>query len=104
MASASVELAKAFVMTEGSYTPFVRVGFDHDFGGKEQTSSVSVLTNGGAVDVAVKLPNADRDYATGMLGLRWMIRDFSAQAAFEYRSGDNGYSEGRFNLSLSSSF
>ena len=104
MASASVELAKAFAMTEGSYTPFVRVGFDHDFGGKEQTSSVSVLTNGGAVDVAVKLPNADRDYATGMLGLRWMIRDFSAQAAFEYRSGDNGYSEGRFNLSLSSSF
>jgi hypothetical protein len=104
MASASVELAKAFALTEGSYTPFVRVGFDHDFGGEDQTSNVSVLTNGGAVDVAMKLPNADRDYATGMLGVRWMVGDFNAQAAFEYRSGDNGYSEGRFNLSLSSSF
>jgi hypothetical protein len=104
MASASVELAKAFALTEGTYTPFVRVGFDHDFGGEDQTSNVSVLTNGGAVDVAMKLPNADRDYATGMLGVRWMVGDFNAQAAFEYRSGDNGYSEGRFNLSLSSSF
>jgi hypothetical protein len=104
MASASVELAKAFALSQGSYTPFVRVGFDHDFGGEDQTSNVSVLTNGGAVDVAMKLPNADRDYATGMLGVRWMVGDFNAQAAFEYRSGDNGYSEGRFNLSLSSSF
>jgi hypothetical protein len=104
MASASVELAKAFALTEGSYTPFVRVGFDHDFGGEDQTSNVSVLTNGGAVDVAMKLPSADRDYATGMLGVRWMVGDFNAQAAFEYRSGDNGYSEARFNLSLSSSF
>ncbi|NBV48359.1 MAG: autotransporter domain-containing protein [Verrucomicrobia bacterium] len=104
MASASVELAKAFEMTDGSYTPFVRVGYDHDFGGEDQTSNVSVLTNGGVVDVAMKLPNADRDYATGMLGVRWMVGDFNAQAAFEYRSGDNGHSEGRFNLSLSSSF
>jgi hypothetical protein len=104
MASASVELAKAFALSQGSYTPFVRVGYDHDFGGEDQTSNVSVLTNGGAVDVAMKLPNADRDYATGMLGVRWMVGDFNAQAAFEYRSGDNGYSESRFNLSLSSSF
>ncbi len=104
MASASVELAKAFALADGSYTPFVRVGFDHDFGGDDQTSNVSVLTNGGAVDVAMKLPNPDRDYATGMLGVRWAVGEFNAQAAYEYRSGDSGYSESRFNLSLSSSF
>jgi hypothetical protein len=103
-ASASVELAKAFEITNGSYTPFVRVGFDHDFGGKDQTSNVSVSTNGGTVGVAMTLPNADRDYAVGTLGMRWKLGEMNAEASYEYRSGDNGYSENRFNLSLSSSF
>ena len=103
-ASASVELAKAFEITNGSYTPFVRVGYDHDFGGKDQTSNVSVSTNGGTVGVAMTLPNADRDYAVGTLGMRWKLGEMNAEASYEYRSGDNGYSENRFNLSLSSSF
>ena len=103
-ASASVELAKAFEITNGSYTPFVRVGFDHDFGGKDQTSNVSVSTNGGTVGVAMTLPNADRDYTVGTLGMRWKLGELNAEASYEYRSGDRGYSENRFNLSLSSSF
>ena len=103
-ASASVELAKAFEITGGSYTPFVRVGFDHDFGGKDQTSNVSVLTNGGTVGIAMTLPNADRDYAVGTLGMRWKLGELNAEASYEYRSGDKGYRENRFNLSLSSSF
>ena len=103
-ASASVELAKAFALTEGSVTPFVRVGFDHDFGGKDGVSNVSVLTNGGSVGLAMTLPNPDRDYAVGMLGLRWQAGDLNAQVSYEHRKGDNGYSENRFNLSLSSSF
>ena len=103
-ASASVELAKAFEITNGSYTPFVRVGFDHDFGGSDQTSNVSVSTNGGTVGVAMTLPNADRDYAVGTLGMRWKLGELNAEASYEYRSGDRGYSENRFNLSLSSSF
>ncbi len=103
-ASASVELAKAFALTEGSVTPFVRVGFDHDFGGKDGVSNVSVLTNGGSVGLALTLPNPDRDYAVGMLGLRWQAGDFNAQVSYEHRKGDNGYSENRFNLSLSNSF
>ena len=103
-ASASVELAKAFALTDGSVTPFVRVGFDHDFGGKDGISNVSVLTNGGSVGLAMTLPNPDRDYAVGMLGLRWQAGDLNAQVSYEHRKGDNGYSENRFNLSLSSSF
>jgi hypothetical protein len=103
-ASASVELAKAFEITNGSYTPFARVGFDHDFGGKDQTSNVSVSTNGGTVGVAMTLPNADRDYAVGTLGMRWKLGEMNAEASYEYRAGDNGYAENRFNLSLSSSF
>ena len=103
-ASAAVELAKAFEITNGTYTPFVRVGYDHDFGGKDQTSNVSVSTNGGTVGVAMTLPNADRDYAVGTLGMRWKLGELNAEASYEYRSGDNGYSENRFNLSLSSSF
>ena len=103
-ASASVELAKAFESTNGSYPPFVRVGFDHDFGGKDQTSNVSVSTNGGTVGVAMTLPNADRDYTVGTLGMRWKLGELNAEASYEYRSGDRGYSENRFNLSLSSSF
>jgi hypothetical protein len=103
-ASASVELAQAFEITGGSYTPFVRVGYDHDFGGKDQTSNVSVSTNGGTVGVAMTLPNADRDYTVGTLGMRWKLGELNAEASYEYRSGDNGYSENRFNLSLSSSF
>lgn len=102
--SASVELAKAFEITNGSYTPFVRVGFDHDFGGKDQASNVSVSTNGGTVGVAMTLPNSDRDYAVGTLGMRWKLGELNAEASYEYRSGDRGYSENRFNLSLSSSF
>ncbi|MCX6889839.1 MAG: esterase-like activity of phytase family protein [Verrucomicrobia bacterium] len=103
-ASASVELAKAFAITNGTYTPFVRVGFDHDFGGSDQTSNVSVSTNGGSVGVAMTLPNADRDYTVGTLGMRWKLGELNAEASYEYRSGDNGYQENRFNLSLSSSF
>jgi hypothetical protein len=103
-ASASIELAKAFEITGGSCTPFFRAGFDHDFGGKDQTSNVSVLTNGGTVGVAMTLPNADRDYAVGTLGMRWKLGELNAEASYEYRKGDNGYSENRFNLSLSSSF
>jgi len=103
-ASAAVELAKAFEITNGTYTPFVRVGFDHDFGGKDQTSNVSVSTNGGTVGVAMTLPNADRDYAVGTLGMRWKLGELNAEASYEYRSGNNGYNENRFNLSLSSSF
>jgi uncharacterized protein YhjY with autotransporter beta-barrel domain len=104
MASASVELAKAFALEGGSLTPFARVGFDHDFGGDDAQGNVSVLTSGGAVGVALTLPNPDRDYAVGMLGLRWQAGDFNAQLSYEHRSGDSGYSENRFNLSLSSSF
>lgn len=103
-ASASVEVSKAFALTAGSYTPFFRVGFDHDFGGKDQTANVSVLTNGGAVGVAMTLPNLDRDYAVGVLGMRWKLGELSAEASYEYRSGNGGYVENRFNLSLSSSF
>ena len=103
-ASAAVELAKAFEITNGTYTPFVRVGYDHDFGGKDQTSNVSVSTNGGTVGVAMTLPNADRDYAVGTLGMRWKLGELNAEASYEYRSGNNGYNENRFNLSLSSSF
>lgn len=103
-ASAAVEFAKAFEITGGSYTPFVRVGYDHDFGGSDQTSNVSVSTNGGTVGVAMTLPNADRDYAVGTLGMRWKLGEMNAEASYEYRAGDNGYSENRFNLSLSSSF
>lgn len=103
-ASASVELAKAYEITNGSYTPFVRVGFDHDFGGKDQATNVSVLTNGGAVGVAMTLPNADRDYTVGTLGMRWKLGELAAEASYEYRSGNRGYSENRFNLNLSSSF
>jgi len=103
-ASASVELAKAFAITNGTYTPFVRVGFDHDFGGSDQTSNVSVSTNGGTVGVAMTLPNADRDYTVGTLGMRWKLGELNAEASYEYRSGNNGYTENRFNLSLSSSF
>ncbi|MEY3547975.1 MAG: hypothetical protein RLZZ552_342, partial [Verrucomicrobiota bacterium] len=103
-ASASVELAKAFEATGGSYTPFVRVGFDHDFGGGDEVTNVSVLTNGGAVGVAMTLPNSDRDYAVGALGLRWQVGAFNAEASYEHRTGDNGYSENRFNLSFSNSF
>lgn len=102
--SASLELSKAFALSNGSYTPFVRVGFDHDFGGKDQTTNVSVLTNGGAVGVAATLPNADRDYVVGTLGMRWKLGELNAEASYEYRSGDRGYTENRFNLSLSSSF
>ena len=69
-----------------------------------QTSNVSVSTNGGTVGVAMTLPNADRDYAVGTLGMRWKLGELNAEASYEYRSGDNGYSENRFNLSLSSSF
>ena len=104
MASASVELAKAFAVEGGSLTPFARVGFDHDFGGDDVQGNVSVLTGGGLVDVAITLPNPDRDYAVGMLGLRWQAGDFNAQLSYEHRKGDNDYSENRFNLSLSSSF
>jgi hypothetical protein len=50
------------------------------------------------------LPNSDRDYAVGTLGMRWKLGELNAEASYEYRSGDNGYSENRFNLSLSSSF
>jgi hypothetical protein len=103
-ASASVELAKAFEITGGSFTPFARVGFDHDFGGKDQTSNVSVSTNGGTVGVAMTLPNADRDYTVGTLGMRWKLGELNAEASYEYRAGNNGYAENRFNLSLSSSF
>lgn len=103
-ASASVELAKAFEITGGSFTPFARVGFDHDFGGKDQTSTVSVSTNGGTVGVAMTLPNADRDYTVGTLGMRWKLGELNAEASYEYRAGNNGYAENRFNLSLSSSF
>jgi len=103
-ASASVELAKAFAITNGTYTPFVRVGFDHDFGGSDQTTNVSVSTNGGTVGVAMTLPNADRDYTVGTLGMRWKLGELNAEASYEYRSGNSGYSENRFNLSLSSSF
>ena len=103
-ASAAVELAKAFAMEGGSYTPFVRLGYESDFGGSDQAANVSVLTNGGTVGVAVTLPNADRDYVTGALGLRWKLGEFNAEASYEHRTSDNGFAENRFNLSLSSRF
>lgn len=103
-ASFSVEMAKAFGTTGGSYTPFARVGFDHDFSGSDVVSNVSVSTGGGAVGVAMTLPNPDRDYTVGTLGLRWDLGALKAEASYEYRSGDSGYSENRFNLSLSSAF
>ena len=103
-ASASVEFAKAFALEGGSCTPFVRLGYESDFGGSDQTTNVSVLTNGGAVGVAVTLPNADRDYVTGALGLRWKLGEFNAEASYERRTSDNGFAENRFNLSLSNRF
>ena len=102
--SASVEFAKAFALEGGSYTPFARLGYESDFGGSDQTANVSVLTNGGTVGVAVTLPNADRDYVTGALGLRWKLGEFNAEASYEHRTSDNGYAENRFNLSLSNRF
>jgi uncharacterized protein YhjY with autotransporter beta-barrel domain len=103
-ASASVEFAKAFALEGGSCTPFVRLGYESDFGGSDQTTNVSVLTNGGTVGVAVTLPNADRDYVTGALGLRWKLGEFNAEASYERRTSDNGFAENRFNLSLSNRF
>ncbi len=103
-ASASVEFAKAFALEGGSCTPFVRLGYESDFGGSDQTANVSVLTNGGAVGVAVTLPNADRDYVTGALGLRWKLGEFNAETSYEHRTSDNGFAENRFNLSLSNRF
>jgi len=103
-ASASVELAKAFALTNGSYTPFVRVGYDSDFGGSDASTNVSVLTNGGTVGVAVTLPNADRDYTTGTLGVRWAQGSFNAEASCELRKSSGGYTENRLNLSFSTSF
>ncbi|MEY3528986.1 MAG: hypothetical protein RLZ70_54 [Verrucomicrobiota bacterium] len=102
--SASVEFAKAFALEGGSYTPFARLGYESDFGGSDQAANVSVLTNGGTVGVAVTLPNADRDYVTGALGLRWKLGEFNAEASYEHRTSDNGYAENRFNLSLSNRF
>jgi hypothetical protein len=103
-ASAAVELAKAFAIEGGSYTPFVRAGYESDFGGSAQASNVSVLTNGGAVGVAVTLPNADRNYVVGAIGTRWKLGEFNAEASYEYRTSDNGFAENRFNLSLSNRF
>jgi hypothetical protein len=104
MASAAVELAKAVAMEGGSYTPFVRLGYESDFGGSDQTTNVSVLTNGGTVGVAVTLPNADRDYVVGAIGTRWKLGEFNAEASYEHRTSNNGYTENRFNLSLSNRF
>ena len=103
-ASAAVELAKAFAMDGGNFTPFVRAGYESDFGGSAQASNVSVLTNGGTVGVAVTLPNADRNYVVGAIGNRWKLGEFNAEASYEYRTSDNGFVENRFNLSLSSRF
>jgi hypothetical protein len=103
-ASAAVELAKAFAIEGGSYTPFVRAGYESDFGGSAQATNVSVLTNGGAVGVAVTLPNADRNYVVGAIGTRWKLGEFNAEASYEYRTSDNGFVENRFNLSLSNRF
>ncbi|GBL27142.1 uncharacterized secreted protein ARB_04696 [Verrucomicrobiota bacterium] len=103
-ASAAVELAKAFALEGGSFTPFVRAGYESDFGGSAQSSNVSVLTNGGNVGVAVTLPNADRNYVVGAIGNRWKLGEFNAEASYEYRTSDNGFVENRFNLSLSSRF
>ena len=103
-ASATVELAKDFAQTSGTLTPFVRAGYEHDFGGEDQSTNVSVLTNGGSVGVSLTLPNADRDLVLGVVGFRWKQGDFNAEASFEHRSGDNGYRESRFNLGLSSRF
>jgi len=63
-----------------------------------------VLTNGGTVGVAVTLPNADRDYVTGALGLRWKLGEFNAETSYEHRTSENGFAENRFNLSLSNRF
>jgi hypothetical protein len=103
-ASAAVELAKAFAMDGGNFTPFVRAGYESDFGGSSQATNVSVLTNGGTVGVAVTLPNADRNYVVGAIGNRWKLGEFNAEASYEYRTSDNGFVENRFNLSLSNRF
>jgi hypothetical protein len=103
-ASAAVELAKAFAMDGGNFTPFVRAGYESDFGGSAQATNVSVLTNGGTVGVAVTLPNADRNYVVGAIGNRWKLGEFNAEASYEYRTSDNGFVENRFNLSLSNRF
>jgi hypothetical protein len=99
-----VELAKAFAMDGGNFTPFVRAGYESDFGGSAQATNVSVLTNGGTVGVAVTLPNADRNYVVGAIGNRWKLGEFNAEASYEYRTSDNGFVENRFNLSLSNRF
>ena len=104
LASASVELARSFSFEKGTITPFTRIGYDHEFGGKDQNTNVSVATNGGPVNFAMTLPNADRDYVLGTLGLRWNVAAFKAEVSYERRQGDNGYTEDRFNLNLSSTF
>ena len=103
-AAATVEFNKAFAQSSSTITPVFRGGFEHEFGGEDQSTNVSVLTNAGSVGVALTLPNADRDIVLGAVGLRWKQGDLNAELSFERRSGDNGYRESRFNLGLSASF
>ncbi|MEY2820797.1 MAG: hypothetical protein RL105_369 [Verrucomicrobiota bacterium] len=105
VASASVELARSLDSGEGRVTPFFRAGFDHEFGGDAQSSTVAIASGSGAgTSFAVSLPDSDRDYMVGGVGARWEAGDFRAELSYEHRSGDSGYREHRINLGLSSSF
>lgn len=103
--SASVEVARVFPLRRGSLTPFVRGGFDHEFGGEAKGSTVSIASGSGAgTSVSVSLPSTNRDYVSGSVGTRWKLGRFDAEVSYEYRAGDSGYRENRVNVGLTSSF
>ncbi len=103
--SASVEIARAFPLRRGSLTPFVRGGFDHQFGGDAKGSNVSIASGSGAgTSLSVSLPSSNRDYVSGSVGTRWKLGRFDAEVSYEYRTGDSGYRENRVNVGLTSSF
>ncbi|RFC44479.1 MAG: hypothetical protein DVB28_001038 [Verrucomicrobia bacterium] len=103
--SASVELARAFPLRSGSVTPFVRGGFDKEFGSDDKASTVSIASGSGAgTSVSVSLPSSARDFVSGAVGTRWKLGKFDAEVSYEYRTGNSGYRENRVNVGLSSSF
>jgi len=103
--SASVELARAFPLRSGSVTPFVRGGYDKEFGSDAKASTVSIASGSGAgTSVSVSLPSSARDYVSGSVGTRWKLGKFDAEVSYEYRTGDSKYRENRVNVGLSSSF
>ncbi len=105
MASASLEAARSVQAAGGLVTPFIRAGFDHEFGGSGQVVNASIVSGSGAgSSIAIALPNTDRDYAVGGAGVRWDFGGLRGEVSYEHRSGDSGYREHRVNFGLSSAF